>query len=520
MKSRYPNLSVLSILTSKERIDSPLTLPAGIKETYLILFVYVKPVPDYKEREDFKWMHKRDRPLILWKELGLRHWLASGRDARVSAEYEALLERGFIDHGDRRLILPDVSRGVETWVDSNVPEDLKAEILRIIDRSRLPPSFLIEENLAALSGYRINSKNIKPVRPAGFFPPDFLFKRLSQNIIGYREIRISQLSFRGVRSSAIASEGSTEFTGFYQENYGDNDTLVAVGRDKDGKEIGRSSISPDTGLFKMFLSEPSIFGIMQVEQTGEILYSKDYTLLQGVTGTVNVVQKTFKDTYGREFRLDGKKPVRAENIVPYSWYGPFYADDRAADIQLSDKFKELFDYMGPSVLIADPYFIGPFRKDKSNGTFALRRCQIAFLAALLRSVVDGAIKELYILGSNSRANQAEGKDETTDQLKKDDRFNNYEKVILRAFESNQLQTFKKGFQMEFRNSKQDLHGRYWFGMSNDGGIRSLNKCVILTNSIGNISEVDFMPVSEERQLRELTARNLAFLNNADSERII
>jgi hypothetical protein len=520
VKSRYPNLSVLSILTSKERTDSPPTLPAGIKETYLILFVYVKAVPDYKEGDDFKWMHKRDNPKILWKELGLRHWLASGTDARVSAKYEALLESGFMDHGNRRLILPDVSRGIETWVNPNMLEDLKAETLNIVDRSRLPPPFLNEENLAALSGYRINSKNIRPVRPAGFFPPDFLYKRLSKNIIGYRENRVSHVSFRGVRSSKIAGEGSTELTGFYQKNYAGDETLEAVARERGGREIGRSNISPDTGLFKMSLFEPSIFGIMQVEQAGKMIYSKGYTLLQGVTGTINLVDKTFKDTYGREFRLDSKKPVRPENIFPYSWYGPFYADDTAADIQLSDKFKELFDYLGPSVLIADPYFIGQFRKDKSTGTFALKRCQMAFLAALLRSVVDGAIKELYILGSNSRANQAEGKDETTDQLKKDDRFNNYEKVILHAFESNQLQTFKKEFQMEFRNSKQDLHGRFWFGMSNDDGIRSLNKCVILTNSIGNISEVDFMPVTDERQLRELTARNLTFFNSAHKELVI
>jgi hypothetical protein len=520
VKSRYPNRSVLSILTGEEKTDSSSELPVGIKESYPILFVYVKAVPDFMKGEKYYWLDKEAKPSSLWPELGIRHWLAFGNDERISAEYEALLANGFLDIGKYRLVLPDVSRGVEAWVDPNALEDLKAETLRITDRGRLPPLFLHEENLAALSGYRPDNKNIQPVKPAGFFPPDFLFNRISQNIIGYRERRIPDLSFRGVRTTTVVGKGSSELIGFYQQNFMGDESLVAIARKAEGEEIGRSSISPDSGLFKMTLSEPTMNGVLQVERKGIMLYGKSYTLLQGINGTIDVVQKTFKDTYDREFQLKSKGLIRPNNILSSSWYGPFFADDKTANIQLSDKFKELFDYLGPSVLIADPYFIGPFRKDDSAGTLTLSKCQVAFLAALLRSVVDGAIKELYILGLNSRANQAEGRDETTNLTKKEDRFINYEKVILHSFESNQLQSFRKDFRMEFLNNKRDMHGRYWFGMSNEGGIRALNKCVIMTNSIGNISEVDFMPVLEERQLRELTERNLAFFKNSDSELVI
>jgi hypothetical protein len=145
---------------------------------------------------------------------------------------------------------------------------------------------------------------------------------------------------------------------------------------------------------------------------------------------------------------------------------------------------------------------------------------VAFFASVIRSVVDGAVKELNILGFNQRANLAEGKEEETLFTKTESRFKDYEKVFINLSHSNKLQSYFKDFRLEFLNNSKDFHNRYWFGINSEGGVRKLEKCVTVTNSIGNISEVDFFPVQQDAQLRELTARYLSFLNNAKSELIL
>lgn len=470
--------------------------------------------------DSFYWNGGSKRPSVLWEELGIRHWLAFGNDDTISAKYEALLADGFIDTGSGKLVLPKVSRKVEDMWDKNFLNDLKAEILIIEDPGKLPPSFCHYDNLAALSGYRSDDPNIKPVKPAGFFAPDFIFNRVTKNIIGYNEGRVAHLSFRGVRSTRIEGKGSSQLTGFYQQNLAADHQIQAVARNKESAEIGRAAINPDAGLFKMSLSEPAINGIIQIEDQGVVKFSKSFTLLQGVRGSVNIVEKTFTDAYGREFQLIGNEINRPDKIRPYSWYGPYYSDEKAADIKLSDMFRELFVFLGPTVMIADPYFLGPLRKDETTDAVTLSRCQTAFLSAMLRSLVDGTIKELLILGFNTRANQVEGKDEATSISKKENRFKGYEILLGGIFGSKQLQAYKKDFRIEFFNNSRDFHNRYWFGIKDKDGVRILDRGVAVTNSIGNIFEVDFFTIEEPEQLRELTTRYLSFINSADSELIV
>jgi len=44
----------------------------------------------------------------------------------------------------------------------------------------------------------------------------------------------------------------------------------------------------------------------------------------------------------------------------------------------------------------------------------------------------------------------------------------------------------------------------------------LDKCVIITNSIGNIHEVDIMPVSDESQLKQIVRRYTDLYKNAET----
>jgi hypothetical protein len=516
VKRRYPNQSVLSFITGEEKEADPPLREAGIKKTVPILFVCVKPGPDFKVEEKIYWV-RNGEPSIIWDELEIRHWLAFATDAQIATEYERLLSDRYLDIGKRRLVLAEVSRALEASDYSKVLPTQRAETLIIADPGLLPPAFCHKENLAALSGYRSGQKEIRPIRPAGFYAPDFLFERFSKNIIGYCQRRSPHLNFRGVRSTLVDGVGSTELTGFYQENFSTGDQFTVAASNANLQEIGKADVSLESGLFKMSLIEPSSEGIIQVLRQSEIVYEENFTLLQSINGSINMTEKTFKDAYGRVFPLYGNEVKRPATILGSTWYGQDYAKEKTADIHLSDKFKELIDYLGPSVMISDPYFLGPFRGNKAVGGIKLSRDQVAFLAALLRSVVDGSVKELYILGYNARANDADRKSGEADLSIKEARFKDYKDVFDQIFVSNKLQSFKSGFNIHFLNNRRDIHGRYWFKIDEINGTERLDRCVILTNSLGNIDEVDINPVEEPQQLRELTARYLGFFNNSDQE---
>jgi hypothetical protein len=516
VKQKYPNQSVLSIITGTEQGLSQVDETAGIEHLLPIFFIYMKAAPDFKEKGELYWMADGE-PSILWDRLNIRHWQVFGTDDQIAAEYESLLGSGFIDCGKWRLVLPKVTRTLEETIDPNLLTAQKAETLVITDPGSLPSEFCHQENLAALSGYRAEQQKIKPIRPAGFYAPDFLFNRLSKNIIGYCQPRKAHLRFRGVRSTKIEGEGSTQLTGFYQQNFKPDVLLTAVARRRDSHEIGRATISTDNGLFKMDLSEPNSRGIIQVDEGGEIVYGQNFTLLQSISGNVNMANKTFTDAYGREFGIFGDEVKRPVKIVCSSWYGPDYADEKAADIHLADKFKELFDFLGPRVLISDPYYLGPFRRGRGERPISLSRDQIAFLSSLMRAVVEGSVEELYILGYNARAKNADRKPEEPDLTIVEALFRDYHQLLLRTFASYQLSLFGSKFRMQFLNNKRDLHGRYWFRINTYEGIDRLDRCVIMTNSLGNISEIDIIQVKEVEQLRELTMRYIGFLKNCEEQ---
>jgi len=59
--------------------------------------------------------------------------------------------------------------------------------------------------------------------------------------------------------------------------------------------------------------------------------------------------------------------------------------------------------------------------------------------------------------------------------------------------------------IEFRYVNRDFHGRYFLKKVTEDGREVLTKAVIITNSIGNIKEVDFMAITDCVQ-REMVAQ--------------
>lgn len=66
----------------------------------------------------------------------------------------------------------------------------------------------------------------------------------------------------------------------------------------------------------------------------------------------------------------------------------------------------------------------------------------------------------------------------------------------------------------FFNAQAEFHARYWFSLIDQDGVEVLDRCVIITNSIGNMSELDIVPVIDESQLRQITRQYTGIFKNS------
>lgn len=89
----------------------------------------------------------------------------------------------------------------------------------------------------------------------------------------------------------------------------------------------------------------------------------EYVLLQDIQFNSHIANATFKDAYGRSHMITSDKKVRPESVSNFTWQQNVYADNKEGNQKLSDLFKSIFDYLGPKILIADPYFFGDIKED-------------------------------------------------------------------------------------------------------------------------------------------------------------
>lgn len=81
--------------------------------------------------------------------------------------------------------------------------------------------------------------------------------------------------------------------------------------------------------------------------------------------------------------------------------------------------------------------------------------------------------------------------------------------------NNNLKTFFPVESIVFKNSNKDFHNRYWFSIIEKEGIKLLEKCIIITNSIGNMNEVDIMVVNDEAQLNQIIRKYSELFKNSE-----
>jgi hypothetical protein len=511
MTKKYPNTSVLTLITQTDG------------ENEKVLFIYLKTVPDFYPFDNIHWYDgfgKDGKATNVWDNLQIKQWTACGKDDDIIKLLDETLsaKKMVIGNTEIKLNIPSykvVKHNEEPFKNrrETIYDALVAE-----NNSIIPEEFYQKENLKFLSGYRSNSTEIKPLFPLGFFEDGFIYDNLKSSVWGVKEYRTAYLTFHGVREKSIKCVGSNEMVGFYQQNFNPTDEYIAIAKNETDNEIGKATIDKNNGFFKIELSEPTSKGKVEIIVNNKEEKAIEYVFIQDIQVNTQITNATYKDIYGREFLITSKDKGR-ETFENATWQQSIYADEKTANEGLSDLFKRTFEYLGSRIVVADPYFLGNIKINSVTNQFQPTDCQSAFINALIHSAIEKNVEQIYILGFWARAKSQVEKDDTQTASKTDQLFGNYEKLFQGTIHTNKLQNYFKPSSIQFLNAKEDFHNRYWFSVKNENGIDILDKCIIVTNSLGGISktEVDFVNVEDKSQLEQIIRKRTGLFKNAETK---
>lgn len=511
MTKKYPNTSVLTLITQTDGQNGKL------------LFIYLKTVPDFYSLDTIHWydgVGKDGKSTNVWDNLQIKQWTACGKDEDIIKLFDKTLS-------EKKLVIRN------TEIKLNIPsykvvkhndEPFKNRRETIYDtlvtenNSIIPEEFYQKENLKFLSGYRSDSTEIKPLFPLGFFEDGFIYDKLKSNVWGVKEYRTAYLTFHRVREKSKKGLGSNEMVGFYQQNFNPTAEYIAIAKNEADNEIGKATIDKNNGFFKIELCEPTSNGKIEIIANNKEEKVIEYVLIQDIQVNAQIANATYNDIYGRQFLITSKEK-RTETFSNATWQQSIYADEKTANEDLSDLFKRTLEYLGSRVVVVDPYFLGNIKIDSVTNQFQPTNCQSAFINALIHSAIEKKVEQLYILGFWARAKSQVEKDGTQEANKTDQLFGNYEKLFKGIIQTNKLQNYFTPSSIRFLNAKEDFHNRYWFSLKNESGIDILDKCVIVTNSLGGISktEVDFVNIEDKAQLEQIIRQRTGLFKNAETK---
>jgi hypothetical protein len=497
MTNKFPNASILTIITQNDGSNEKL------------LFIYLKTIPDHYPSNGIHWYDgagKDGKPNNVWDKLAIKQWTGCGKDSVMLNLFNDLLEYKKLCIGSKKipLIIPQH----KVIINSDDPfisrSGNKFDSLVTENNTLIPKEFYQKENLQFLSAFKNGSTEIKPLFPLGFFEDNFINDNLKNGIWGIKEYRTAYLTFHGVRKTSEKGIGSKEMVGFYQQNFNLKSKYVAVVKNQNEQEIGKAIIDSNTGFFKIQLTEPTKSGKVEIWVDDKEEKAIKYALLQEIEIEGHIANATFKDAYGRSHMITSDNKTRPENVSNFTWQQNVYADKREANQKLSDLFKSIFDYLGPKILIADPYFFGEIKEDNVTAELHLKDDQIAFINAITHSALEKGISKLNFLGYWGRARNQLANDWIT----------KYQKFFKGYLVSNNFEKYFPSSTIEFFNAQNEFHARYWFSLVYQDGIEVIDRCVIITNSIGNMSELDIILVTDESQLKQIIRQYTGIFKNS------
>ncbi len=408
------NASLLSILSIQN------------KKSDKVLLAVLKPVEDIAPAKIYWYQkHGKDgdaKPLLKShsKLNRVRQWVAVGRDEEMRQMWEVLVESHSLDlqFGGEKITLefPSAITNAEFDDGSNIHkvggiQPLSSAYLKNYfsvenwDKSFYPESEALKEisNCNNLEmGIDVTGgetgENIQ-IFPYGLFEQGELHRLFLSKIVAIYQERGINSRLRGVIDKK-RSEEPQEYKGFVALSVEDRSKFGIRISDFDRNVLGENQIDPATGLWKVLLSRPSGEGIISIFDTEskQDVFAEKFWLIKKIEVITHVVSRTLSDFYGRTINFTEPAVIdQSYSTFRMVWNKDLYENERTAQLQLCDQITPFLEYLGPKILVSDPYGIG--NVEIVAGKAKLTPGQQIFLNSLFIGSFHQRITELSILMS-------------------------------------------------------------------------------------------------------------------------
>lgn len=201
-------------------------------------------------------------------------------------------------------------------------------------------------------------------------------------------------------------------------------------------------------------------------------------------------------------------------ITPTTWYETNYINGTNPHEALSDLFYDVFRCLGSEIIVFDPYFIGDIVEDENTKALSAKsESQIAFLNAVSRHLFETNFSAKFIIcGCRERAKSQARKCTNSKLTIIENMYRKYQKYLNGIVSGHDLYPEN----VDFFETKESFHNRYYFSRIIEQKSVLLSKPIVVTNSIGNIREVDIIPVENELQIRTICSKYVSMLSSAKS----
>jgi hypothetical protein len=167
MNKKYPNASILTFITQTNELNGE-----------NLLFIYLKPIPDFFPNGKILWYEghgKNGLTKDVWKKQSIKQWVACGKDDIIQSLFEDIFQSKMlkIDNKEIEFALPSFTKDLCDIEKPNERDKLFDSYITI-NNELIPEAFFQKENLEYLSGYKMGSKEIKPLFPLCFFENNFI----------------------------------------------------------------------------------------------------------------------------------------------------------------------------------------------------------------------------------------------------------------------------------------------------------------------------------------------------------
>ncbi|HUI29705.1 MAG TPA: hypothetical protein VLX91_05775 [Candidatus Acidoferrales bacterium] len=371
-------------------------------------------------------------------------------------------------------------------------EDWDTEIGRRID------PLMDEDNCLLLQGHEVPHQLSPEDKPSIIYPPGLLdkgelYEMFKQKIVLIHEGRVRFSTLRGRREGLKEDEDPSEFVGFVQDNDNFRSSVKVRLTDLEDRPMGEAKVDSKSGVWKLRTAFSASEGKINLENetTRELMCSSEFHLIKRINVQTHMISGRIKDMYGREHNLP---PSQAGEEAPHQhpktiiWHSDVFSSSDVAELSLSDDMLDLFKYMGPMIVVSDPYALGGIRveNDLVRTTSVNQR---PFLNAMLLATKFGWLKEITIIGTKSLMKRDVGSDEIK---------------IVQVYRMLSKEVERMGIEkVTLCFSEKPFHDRHWLALRKSG-TEELWRVSTSISGLLSSGEVSIIPDQSPEAQRTIT----------------